>query len=101
MPLLSGPKLDGLVEELRTWYLDERERLIQALEEGGYPYGSVPKSPQEQVQQFFSMTQEDWLDMVAKLAERHRGHPDAQEMVKAELQDYVQKMTRTASRGGV
>lgn len=96
MPVLSGPKLDKLKEELRTWYLDTRERLIQALEEGGYPYGSIPLTPSEQVERFFSMTPEDWQDMIASLTERHRGEPNAQELVRKDLEEFASRMNKLA-----
>ncbi len=98
MPLITGPELDSIVEELQAWYLKTAEELMQALEEG-YPYGSIPMSPSQQVEQFLSMTQEDWEVLTSRLGERHRGKPDVQEIVQKELQDYIQRMT-TLSLGG-
>ncbi len=95
MPLITGPSLDELAKELSQWYLRTREELIQALEEG-YPYGSAPLTPREQVSKFMSMTEEDWMDMTNKLAERHRGKPNAEELVRKDLEDYVAKMNRQA-----
>ncbi len=98
MPIITGPALDEIVEELKEWYLNTREMLIQALEEG-YPYGNVPMSPSQQVERFLSMTQEDWQNLIARLAERHRGKPDVQDLVQQELRDYIQRMTRLSLGG--
>ena len=96
MPLISGPSLDGLAKELTAWYLDTREQLIQALEEG-YPYGSVPLTPSQQVDRFMSMTPEDWEDLTAKLTDRHRSKPNAEELVRKDLEEFVAKMNRMTS----
>ncbi|KKL45827.1 hypothetical protein LCGC14_2351740, partial [marine sediment metagenome] len=53
MPLISGPTLDELAKELAKWYIRTREELIKALEEG-YPYGSAPLTPREQIDRFMS-----------------------------------------------
>lgn len=95
MPLITGPSLDELAKELTAWYIKTREELIQALEEG-YPYGSIPLSPREQIDKFLSMTPEDWEDMTSKLAERHRGKPNADELVRKDLEDFVTKMNKAA-----
>lgn len=95
MPLITGPSLDELAKELSAWYLKTREELIRALEEG-YPYGSAPLTPREQVDRFMSMTEEDWMDMTNKLAERHRGKPNAEELVRKDLEEFVAKMNRQA-----
>ena len=98
MPIITGPELDKVVQELKDWYLRTREDLIQALEEG-YPYGSVPMSPSAQVEKFLRMTQQDWEDLIDTLAERHKGKPNIQELVQQELQDYIKKMTRLSLGG--
>lgn len=95
MPLIAGPALDQLVKELKAWYFKTREELIQKLSEG-YPYGSVPLTPSQQVDKFFSMTQEDWKGMSDKLHERHRGKPNAPELVREDLEDYVTRMNKMA-----
>ncbi|KKK87096.1 hypothetical protein LCGC14_2756660 [marine sediment metagenome] len=95
MPLVSGPSLDEMAKELSSWYLETRERLIQVLEEG-YPYGSIPLTPKEQVDRFMSMTPEDWEALTAKLTERHRGQPKAEELVRKDLETFVAKMNRMA-----
>lgn len=99
MPIITGPALDEIVKELQKWYLDTREMLIQALEEG-YPYGNVPMSPSQQVDKFMSMTEKDWEVLISRLSERHRGEPNVQELVRADLQDYIQRMTRLSLGGG-
>lgn len=95
MPLITGPSLDQLAKELSAWYVKTRDELIAALEEG-YPYGSVPLTPREQVDRFMSMTPEDWDAMTQKLTERHRGKPNAQELVRKDLEDFVTKMNKAA-----
>jgi len=95
MPIVTGPALDGIAKELTAWYIDTREQLIQALEEG-YPYGSVPLTPSEQVERFMSMTPEDWEALTNKLADRHRGKPKAEELVREDLEAFVAKMNRMA-----
>ncbi len=93
--IITGPKLDQVAEVVRQWYLTTRAKLIEALEEG-YPYGSVPVTPRQQVERFLSMTQEDLQVLMTKLVERHRGEPNAQEMARKDLEDYVTKMNRMA-----
>ena len=95
MPLITGPSLDRIAAELRAWYLKTREELIQALSEG-YPYGSIPLTPRQQVDRFLSMTPQDWEDMTNKLAERHRGKPNTSELVRKDLEEFVAKMNRMA-----
>ncbi len=95
MAFVSGPILDKIAKDLTTLYLQTKEELIKRLEEG-YPYGSVPLTPQEQVERFMTMTPEDWQELSVKLAERHRGKPNAQELVRKDLEDFVAKMNRIA-----
>ena len=96
MAIITGPALDEIVQELTVWYIDTRERLIQALEEG-YPYGSTPLTPSEQVDRFMSMTPEDWEALTNKLADRHRGKPKAEELVRKDLEEFVAKMNHVAT----
>ena len=96
MALVSGPVLDEIVQEVTAWYIETREWLIQNLEEG-YPYGSVPLSPSEQIDRFLSMTPEDWEALTAKLTDRHRGKPDAEAQVRKDLEEFVAKMNRMTS----
>lgn len=100
MPIITGPSLDEVVSELSQWYINTREALIQAMEEG-YPYGSVPLTPSEQVERFMTMTQQDWDDLTASLADRHRGKPKAEELVRKDLEDFVTKMNRMTFGGAV
>ncbi len=93
--IITGPKLDQVAEELRQWYLTTRAKLIEVLEEG-YPYGSVPLTPQQQVEKFLAMTPEDLQVLMAKLVERHRGEPNAQELARKDVEDYISKMNRMA-----
>jgi len=96
MPLISGPTLDELAKELASWYITTREELIKALEEG-YPYGSAPLTPREQIDRFMSMTPEDLQGLEAKLIDRHRGKPNAESLARKDLEDYVNKMNRMAT----
>ena len=98
MAYITGPMVDEAVEELHKWYLDTAAALMDALSEG-YPYGSVPLSPSEQVARFVSMTPEDWKSLIAKLVERYRGQPNAEELARSDLKDYVSKMNRMAFGG--
>ena len=95
MPIITGPSLDEIAKESAAWYIKTREELIQALSEG-YPYGSVPLTPREQLDRFMSMTPEDWEALTAKLTERHRGQPKAEELVRKDLETFVAKMNRMA-----
>ncbi len=95
MPIITGPTLDELAKELTAWYIETRELLIQALEEG-YPYGSAPLTPREQVERFMDMTPEDWQDLTAKLIDRHRGKPDAEALARKDLEEYTQRMNNMA-----
>jgi hypothetical protein len=95
MPLITGPSLDELAKELSQWYIDTREFLIQAVSEG-YPYGSDPLTPRQQLEKFMSMTPEDWQDMTAKLIDRHRGKPDAEALARKDLEEFTNKMNRMA-----
>ncbi len=95
MPIITGPTLDELAKELTAWYINTRELLIQALEEG-YPYGSSPLSPREQVERFMDMTPEDWQALTAKLIDRHRGKPDAEALARKDLEEFTTKMNNMA-----
>ncbi len=99
MALVSGPVLDEVVQEVTAWYIETREWLIQGLEEG-YPYGSTPLSPNQQVERFLSMTAEDWEVLTAKLADRHRGKPNAEALAQKDLKDFIAKMNRQAFTRG-
>ena len=66
--------------------------------EQGYPYGSSPLNPQEQVQRFMRMSTEDWQTLIARLGERHKGKPNIQELVRADLQGYITRMSKLAYR---
>ena len=98
MTFITGPKLDQAAEVLRQWYLDTRARLIEALEEG-YPYGTVLETPQQQLDTFFSMTPADWEELAAKLQLRYRGQTDVPELVRADIKEYITRMTKLAYGG--
>ncbi len=98
MTFVTGPKMDQAVAVLRQWYLDTRMKLIEVLEEG-YPYGSSIQSPQQQLTTFFSMESADWEELAAKLQLRYRGQDNAPELVRADIQEYVTRMSRLAYGG--
>ena len=98
MVFITGPKIDAAVEELRKWYLASSARLMEALEEG-YPYGSHPQSSQQQLDQFFTMTPTDWQELTAKLQLRYRGEDNVPELVRADIKEYVTRMSRLAYGG--
>jgi len=97
MPTLSGPELDKMREDLIVWYTTTKQYLIDVLTER-YPYGSTPLTTDEQVQQYLSMTPEDWQMLIGKLEERFRGMPDAQEKVQQQLNNYIKSMDKMRLR---
>lgn len=99
MSPISGPYLEGLVEEVSQWYMEMVEFLVAALTED-HPYGSVSLTSEEQLTNFLAMKQEDWESLGAKLALRYRGHPDADERVQNELADFLTYMTALHQRLG-
>ncbi len=98
MAYITGPMIDTAVEELRRWYLETSMRLMEALEEG-YPYGSEVQTPEEQLDRFFSLTPVDWDKLAAKLQLRYRGQPNVQELIRADIQEYITRMSRLAYGG--
>ncbi|KKN26349.1 hypothetical protein LCGC14_0875630 [marine sediment metagenome] len=98
MVFITGPKIDEAVEQLRKWYLSTSAALMAALEEG-YPYGSSPQSPQQQLEAFFSMTPEGWQELASRLQLRYRGEDNVPELVRADIQEYVTRMSRLAYGG--
>ncbi|KKL51767.1 hypothetical protein LCGC14_2292200 [marine sediment metagenome] len=91
MSMMTGPKMDLMKEQLVSWWLATRQRLIAALEEG-YPYRSTEQSPEQQVQAFVNMQGEDWVALTDRLKERFKGEPDQADLVQAELTKYQQRM---------
>ena len=85
---LSGPFFDGIVEELTEWYLETKEFLIEMLTKD-YPYGSVELTPEEQLENFLTMREDDWIALKERLALRYRGRPDAEERVQNDLADFL------------
>jgi len=97
MAIISGPELDKLKDELVEWYTATKQYLIDVLSEE-YPYGSTPLTTDEQVQQYLSMTPEDWQMLIGKLEDRFRGMPDAQQKVQQQLDNYIRSMDRMRLR---
>ena len=98
MAYITGPMIDTAVEELRRWYLETSMSLMEALEEG-YPYGSDAQTPEEQLNRFFALTPADWDNLAAKLQLRYRGQSNIEELVRADIQEYVTRMSRLAYGG--
>jgi hypothetical protein len=97
MALVTGPELDSIVKEMREWYFATRKVLIDALEEN-YPYRSVKLSPDEQLERFQSMTQEDWQGTLARLQRKYAGQDDANQRVQEEIDKFRKHITMLASR---
>ena len=89
--MLTGPELDKMKQELKSWYLDTRQRLIASLEKG-YPYRSIQLTPDEQIQKFVGMRQPEWDALTGRLMERFRGEPDQEGLVQTELRRYQERM---------
>lgn len=99
MPDLSGPRLNNIVKDLSLWAAQTRQTYIEALSQGG-PYGSQKLTPQEQVMRFIQSTPQDYEGMIAKLNEKYRGLPDAQNKVNTDLAQYIRRMiTLMLNRG--
>lgn len=93
MPLLSGPILDKLKEELTEWYATRRQQLIAAMEED-HPYGTIKISVDEQYQNFMDSTPDDLASMVAQLRNKYRGLPNASQLVSRDMATYFRSMMR-------
>jgi len=87
-PGLSGPYFDSLVEELVQWWSDTVDFLVEALTEV-YPFGSTKLTPEQQLENFLAMKEEDWLALKAQLALRYQGYPDAEERIQNDLADFL------------
>lgn len=93
----SGPYFDSLAQEIVEWWGVEKEFLIDALTEG-YPYGSVPLTPEQQLENFLSMDQTAFEAMSARLSLRHLGHPDADKRVQKDLAEFFAHMQGLSGR---
>lgn len=97
MPIIGGPDLNKLRDELVEWYVGLRQRMIGVLEEP-LPYGSRKLTPDEQLDRFLGMTDEDWEMVQARLQERFRGLPDADSRVARELRNFSSRMQQLMRR---
>lgn len=95
---LTGPDLDEMVKELTEWAVDTRAFLIEALEEGPYPYGSVKLTPAEQLTRYLAMTPVDWESMGQTRLRRYQGYPDAQDRANRDMSIYRERMERLRER---
>jgi hypothetical protein len=97
LPTVTGPELNKLREELIEWYSLTRQKLIEALEEDT-PYGSRKLTPDEQLERYLNMTDQDWQALQVRLEERFRGLPDANDRVKQDLQNFNNRMQQMLRR---
>ena len=91
MALVSGPELEEIRRELAEWAANTRQFLIEQFS-AGHPYGSVKKSPQEQLMDYRAMQDADWIQMAHQLEDLYRGLPDRDERVQADLRLYRKRM---------
>lgn len=104
MPVVSGPQLDEVVEEVKEWYSTMRQWLIERLEEGGHAYGNIKLTQEEQVQKVLSWGPEDWQKLYRQRLERYRGLEDADDRAKADVQRFMVRMSHLiqgGSNGGI
>ena len=99
MPV-TGPVLDEVVKQAVVWYQTTIVKMMDAVEQDGYPYGSVKLSPAEQLSGYLSMTPEDWQVLFARLERRFRGLPDSRGLVEKEAARYVQRMETLKNKLG-
>lgn len=96
-PLLNGPDLEKVVDEIRTWYVEERLRLLSAMTTP-YPYRSKPITPEEQFSYYKTLTPAQWQQMRMALMRMFQGHPNASAMVDEELLTYQRRMEAIAQK---
>ena len=99
MSNISGPYFDSIVKEVKEWYFETKERLIKALTED-YPYGSVKLTPEQQLENFRAMSQQDWEALSAKLSLRYKGRPNEDALVQEELTSFMTQMAGLQARMG-
>ena len=100
MPAIDGERLDKIAVNLHTWFVLKKKWLIDQLEAGGYPFGNVPLSEREQLTRFINMTPTDWQDLYRGLQLRHRGQPNAQELVMTDINSFRTEMESLRVRLG-
>lgn len=94
---VSGPELDELVEDLRKWFSEQVDWMVERLSEG-YPFGSTPLSELEQLQRYRAMQQQDWAALIQQREAIHRGKPNTRELVQQDINDYVGRMQTLARK---
>ncbi len=99
MAILGAKELEELVQEAATWYAETRQWLIERLEEGGYPYGQVKSTQDEQLLRYLAMTPDSWRQLFDQLKERYRGLPDAFARASSDIRRYRQAMEELRMRG--
>lgn len=97
---LGGPQLDKTVDRVVAMYAQRRQRLIAALEEGGYPYGGRKLTASEQISRFIEMVPEDYQSLVIKLNDKYRGLPNAYDLVNKDLAAFISRMITLMSAKG-
>lgn len=88
---ISGPELDQYVEDLRDWFSESVEWMIERLSEG-YPFGSTPLSELEQLTRYRAMQQGDWAALIQQREAIHRGKPNMRELVQKDINAYIERM---------
>lgn len=91
MPILAGPQLTRMSNELKTWWVDTKIRLVEELSKE-YPYGAVKLDPMEQLTRFVTMQPGDWEGILVRLQNLYRGSDNLHEQVSKELSDMVAHM---------
>jgi hypothetical protein len=92
VPIVGAAELEGIVEECRVWYAETRLWLIERIEEGGYPYGHVPKNQEQQLNEYLTMTGQSWSAMYQRMLDRFRGFPDASRRAAQAMTRYRDRM---------
>lgn len=88
---ISGPELDEMVENLREWFTQKVDWMVERLSEG-YPFGSTPLSEVEQLQRYRAMNETDWQALIAQREQVHKGKPNSRELVQKDINAYGRHM---------
>jgi hypothetical protein len=94
MPVITGKQLDEMAEEAVKWYVNTRQFLIKALEEGGYAYGSLKLSQADQMRRISELTPQQWREMYMRRLNRYRGLPNADDLATNDMRDFLQQAAR-------
>ena len=91
---ISGPDLDSIVEEAKQWYLETKQFLIDAMLSGGYPYGAVKLTPEEQYANYLKVVNDpaQLQALEASLYNLYKGRADAPFAVEEAMSRYHRLM---------